>query len=74
MKTETRAIKKLARRVRELRLQKRWTQEECAEQAEVATAYLSGVERGVRNPTVRVLSRLAEAFRVPIGALFDETG
>jgi transcriptional regulator with XRE-family HTH domain len=73
VKTETRAIKKLSRRVRELRLKRRWTQEECAEYAQVATAYLSGVERGVRNPTVKVLARLAEAFRVPIGALFDET-
>ena len=72
MKAETQALKNLARRVRELRRKKRWTQEACAEHAQLATAYLSGVERGVRNPTVRVLSRLAHAFGVPIGALFDD--
>jgi len=72
VKVETRAIKSLSRRVRQLRLAKRWTQEECAERAAVATAYLSGVERGVRNPTVRVLARLAQAFKVPIGELFRD--
>lgn len=72
MKTETRAIKNLSRRVRELRQAKRLTQEECAARAEIATAYLSGLERGVRNPTVKVLARLAEALDQPIAALFDE--
>jgi transcriptional regulator with XRE-family HTH domain len=72
VKTETRAIKNLAKRVKELRLAKRFTQEECAARAEIATAYLSGLERGVRNPTVKVLARLAKAFEVPICALFEE--
>lgn len=72
MKTETRAIKNLSRRVRELRLVKRLTQEECAARAEIAPAYLSGLERGVRNPTVKVLARLAEALDQPLAALFDE--
>ncbi len=71
MKTETRAIKNLARRVRELRFAKNWTQEECAAEAEIATAYLSGLERGVRNPTVKVLARLAEALDQPIAGLFE---
>jgi len=72
MKTETRALKNLAKHVRELRKKKRWTQEQCAEQAQIATAYLSGVERGTRNPTVKVLSRIARAFGVTIGTLFDD--
>jgi len=70
---DTRAIRVLSRRVRELRLKKRWTQEKLAEKASIATAYLSGVERGVRNPTTRVLARLAAAFRLPIGKLFEES-
>lgn len=71
MKTERRAIKNLSKRVRELRLSKRMTQEECAARAEIATAYLSGLERGVRNPTVKVLARLAQALDQPLSALFD---
>ncbi len=72
MDTGKRAIKNLAKRVRQLRLDRQWTQEECAERAEIATAYLSGVERGVRNPTVKVLARLSDAFGVKIGQLFDD--
>lgn len=72
MKTETRAIKKLARRIRDLRLEKRFTQEECAARAGIATAYLSGLERAVRNPTVKVLARLAAALDVQISSLFEE--
>jgi len=67
-----RAIKKLSKRVFQLRTTREWTQERCAEEAQIATAYLSGVERGVRNPTVKVLARLADAFGVKIGQLFDD--
>jgi transcriptional regulator with XRE-family HTH domain len=70
---EKRAIKNLSKRVLHLRTAKGWTQERCAEEARIATAYLSGVERGVRNPTVKVLARLAAAFGVKIGQLFDNT-
>ena len=68
-----RAIKNLSKRVFHLRTARGWTQERCAEEAQIATAYLSGVERGVRNPTVKVLARLAGAFRVTIGQLFDDS-
>jgi len=68
---DTKAVRTLSRRVRELRLKKRWTQEKLAEKAYIATAYLSGVERGVRNPTTRVVARIAAALKVPIGKLFE---
>lgn len=71
MKTERRAIKNLSQRVRQLRLSKRMTQEECAARAQIATNYLSGLERGVRNPTVKVLARLAHALDEPIASLFE---
>lgn len=74
MKTETRVIKNLSKRVRLLRLSRRLTQEECAAKAEIATVYLSGLERGVRNPTVKVLARLADALDVDISALFEGPG
>jgi transcriptional regulator with XRE-family HTH domain len=64
------AIKALAKTVRRFRLEKGWSQEECAERAKIAPVYLSGVERGVRNPTVKVLARLARAFAVPLRDLF----
>jgi transcriptional regulator with XRE-family HTH domain len=40
------------------------SQEECAHRAKIHQTYLSGVENGVRNPTVLVLGRLAKALGV----------
>jgi transcriptional regulator with XRE-family HTH domain len=40
------------------------TQEDVAHAANVHPTYLSGVERGRRNPTVLVVQRLAEALKV----------
>jgi transcriptional regulator with XRE-family HTH domain len=42
------------------------SQEECAHRAKVHQTYLSGVERGIRNPTVLVLGKLAKALGVEV--------
>ena len=42
------------------------SQEELAHLAKVHQTYLSGVERGKRNPTVTVLQRIAEALGADI--------
>jgi transcriptional regulator with XRE-family HTH domain len=44
--------------------------EEIAFRAGMNRAYLSDVERGVRNPTVRLVSRLAKALEVDPADLF----
>jgi len=45
-----------------LRRAKGFSQEELAHRAEVHQTYLSGVERGRRNPSVMVLARIASAL------------
>lgn len=35
--------------------------------------YISGVERGIRNPTVVVLEKMAAALKVPSARLLEET-
>ena len=40
------------------------SQEELAFRANLHRTYISGVERGVRNPTVVTLGRLAQALQV----------
>ena len=62
---------RLARNLRNLRLGRDWSQEELAARSGLDRTYVSGVERGVRNPTVEVLDRLARALGVTIGALTD---
>lgn len=46
------------------------SQEEFAFDAGMHRTYVSGIERGVRNPTVTVLDRLAKALKVRIEDLF----
>ncbi len=48
--------------VQGLRRDQGLSQEELAHRANVHQTYLSGVERGRRNPSVMVLARIAEAL------------
>ena len=40
------------------------SQEQFAFEADMHRTYVSGVERGIRNPTVTVLERMAQALNV----------
>jgi len=57
--------------VRTLREQRGLSQEQLAFETELHRTYISGVERGVRNPTVIVLDRLAKALGVAPHSLLD---
>ena len=49
----------LARNLRLARARVGVSQEELAARASIDRTYVSGIERGVRNPTVAILARLA---------------
>lgn len=49
-----------------LRREKGLSQEELAHRAKIHQTYLSGVERGRRNPTAVVMQRIAEALDADI--------
>ena len=49
-----------------LRRDKGLSQEELAARAEIHQTYLSGVERGKRNPSIMVLQRIAAALGADI--------
>lgn len=51
-------------RVRELRLEQEWAQEAFAHHVDMDRTYVSGIERGVRNPTLDVIVRLAHGLGV----------
>lgn len=57
-------------RVRILRTGLGLSQEDLAERAELHWTYISGIERGKRNPGLTTISRLARALGVEPGALF----
>lgn len=48
------------------------SQEELAFRASLHRTYVSGVERGVRNPTVLIVGRLAKALKVDPQRLFSD--
>jgi transcriptional regulator with XRE-family HTH domain len=55
--------------VQRLRQNAGLSQEECAHRAKIHQTYLSGVERGKRNPTVLVLGKLAKGLGVEVEEL-----
>jgi transcriptional regulator with XRE-family HTH domain len=59
--------------VRTHRVRLKISQEELADKAGLDRTYVSGVERGVRNPTLKVLYRLATALQIDLAALFVTT-
>lgn len=58
--------KKFGKRLRQLREERGWSQEEFADRAGLHRTYVSAVERGVRNPTLSVLERIAKALGVSL--------
>ena len=56
--------------IRYLRRLRSLTQEEVAHRAGVHVTYLSGIERGVRNPSLKNIRAIAEALGVPMWELF----
>lgn len=54
---------RLGANVKRLREQLGLSQEQLAFDADMHRTYISGIERGVRNPTVTVLERLATALK-----------
>jgi transcriptional regulator with XRE-family HTH domain len=54
-----------------IRRERGWSQEALAFEAEIHRTYVSGVERGVRNPTITVLAELAAALKVPPHQLLE---
>jgi transcriptional regulator with XRE-family HTH domain len=57
--------------LRSLRKKAGLSQEETADRAGIHVTYLSGVERGLRNPSIRNVRRLAQALGVPTSELFS---
>lgn len=67
----TNAQQKLGKKVRKIRLDADLSQEVVAEMAGLDRTYVSGIERGVRNPSLRNIEKLAKALQVPVRDLID---
>ena len=61
--------KQFGQRVRKARLERDLTQEALAAKADIDRAFLSGIERGVQNPTLFTIQAIADALEMRIGKL-----
>lgn len=59
--------------VQRLRKGRNWSQEDLAFESGLHRTYISGIERGARNPTVLVLKELADALEVSPDRLLKES-
>jgi transcriptional regulator with XRE-family HTH domain len=57
------------RNVARIRDERGFSQDKLAEKADLDRTYLSGIERGVRNPGIKVVIRLARALGVTVDQL-----
>lgn len=58
--------------VRIARQKRKMTQEDLAFQAEIDLTYMGGIERGKRNPSLLVMSRIAASLNVPLPKLLSD--
>lgn len=62
--------KKFGENLKNIRLQKKMSQGDIARALNVHRSYISGIERGVRNPSLKNIDRFARALDVDISELF----
>lgn len=62
--------KNLGRRVRALRMAKKWSQEDLAHEGGLARSFAGAIERGEKDLRLTTIVKLANTLRIPISQLF----
>lgn len=60
-------------RLRQLRRERGFTQEEMALRAEITTSYYGQLERGTANPTISMLNKICDVMGISITDIFTES-
>ncbi len=63
--------KQVGLNVQKIRRERGWSQEELAFESGLHRTYISGIERGARNPTILVIDQLASALEVSPARLLE---
>lgn len=61
--------KQFGQRVRNARLKRNLSQQALAANADIDRAFLSGIERGLENPTLFTIQAIADALEMKVGNL-----
>ena len=64
------AQEQLGMRIRFLRQNRHWSQEDLALNANINKNYICDLENGRRNPSLEILERIAVAFNISLEELF----
>ncbi|MGA9115842.1 MAG: helix-turn-helix transcriptional regulator [Bacteroidota bacterium] len=65
-----RIAEQIGLRIRSLRLEKGWSQEELAFRSQMHRAYIGHIERGERNISIATLEKVAGALGVKVRVFF----
>ncbi|WP_086113871.1 helix-turn-helix domain-containing protein [Xenorhabdus beddingii] len=71
MKTSNSIRSLFGQRVRYLRKEAGMSQEAFADKCGLDRTYVSGIERGVRNPTLEIIYVIANGLQIELNSLFD---
>ena len=71
MSMKLESLVRLGKRVRNMRLQRGYSQEKLAEKCGFDRTYISLIERGLRNPSFTNLLKLAEGLGSSVSELTD---
>lgn len=64
------AQEQLGMRIKFLRKQRKWSQEDLALESDINKNYICDLENGRRNPSLDILERLCFAFQISLEELF----
>ena len=56
--------------IKALRTNRQFTQEDLSEKSDIGVQYISRIENGSANPTLKIISALATAFEVVLSDIF----
>ncbi|MCE9609557.1 MAG: helix-turn-helix domain-containing protein [Chthoniobacter sp.] len=74
MPKRDRTLTDFGRNVARLRADRGYSQDKLAELSDIDRTYVSGIERGVRNPGIKAVLKLACALRVGVEELCEGVG
>ena len=58
--------------IKELRLEKGLSQESLANQSDIDRTYISDIEKGERNISLKIIERLSETLQISLSELFKK--
>lgn len=62
-------LRNIGARVRHCREERKFTQEDLAERAELDRSYIAGIEAGLRNPSIKAVAKIASGLDLTLADL-----